>query len=132
MKHLLNKTVMFNKLIADFDGYPEPGMRAKIINIYREVDGCYRITFDFSEYEIINAFFETADFFGDDGSANKTAREVGAYTPQENLWFSAEDVNTLSDYFTVIGDRQNRIYDMFNKSGEKDYVKWLEDQVVTD
>lgn len=126
---------MFNELIADFDdGYPEPGMRAKIVGIHREAGHheCYRITFDFSEYETINAFFETADFYGDDGVANKFAREVGAYHPQENLWFSAEDMGALADYFTVIGDRQNRIYDMFKKSGEQDYVKWLEDQVVTD
>lgn len=137
MQNFVNQVVVFNQDILDMESYAEPGMRARIIDV-KEIntfskdlrEHVYRITFDFSEYDTFNRFFETANYYGNNGVANKTAREAGYYHHKDSIYFGSPELEPFDKYFTFADSNTKLLQKKFEESGEDSYVHWLEKQVL--
>jgi hypothetical protein len=134
--HLIGKEIQFTPGIEEFECYPEGGMRARIAKIEtRDIDKSdlhehlYLIYFDYTEYDEFNKRFETANYYGDDYVANKTAREVGHYKTVDEIYFGSPEIWPFENYFNVLNDKAAALVKMFKESGAENYVYWLESMV---
>jgi hypothetical protein len=70
------------------DDFPEKGMKAWLTDIVKEEhEKCYRIYFDFSDFEEHNEKYFKADYFDDKGVACLTAKDKGWYHPKYSVYF---------------------------------------------
>lgn len=76
-----------------FEGFAQPGMRARIFLVKPEHEGCVSVHVDYSEFEDHNRAFEAHDYNGKDGNLTD-ARSAGFYKAQEEFWFSETDKPT--------------------------------------
>ncbi len=122
--------VRFKKGIEDAEDYAEAGMKARIVGAGEEIEpGCYRIDFDFTEFEAENLAHEHANYYGPKGSAGPlmTAREAGCYKALDSYY--ADDAH-WSDLFEVVdeggeGDVLRREF-LGRRDQNQGYVSWLE------
>jgi hypothetical protein len=79
--------VQFLKPIFE-DDFPEKGMKAWLTDIIKfDHDECYKLYFDFTEFEDHNAKYFKADYFDENGVECKTAIDMGYYTPKYSVYF---------------------------------------------
>lgn len=137
MREWIGKRVRFTKRIEEMEAYPEQGMRARITKIDPEDTDSddldqhvYRIEFDYAEYDEFNRLLETANYYGIDYIANKTAREAGHYKTVETIYFGSPLLYPFEEYFVLASDTHQQLYDQFQNSSETDYVEWLENQLT--
>ena len=115
--------------IEDLDGYPERGMRARIVGIEPKRDDMVNVEFDFTEFDGHNRAFESSNYYDKSGHPTLTARDYGAYHPREKFYFMADDA--LAKYLTLESDARVALYSEFVASSvEASYVQWLEDRVL--
>ena len=115
--------------IEDLEGYPEKGMRARVVGCATKRDDMMALTFDFSEFETHNAPFESANYFDKAGHATLTARENGAYKPQESFYVMADDL--VARLMLLESDARMGIFNDYTASGSaQTYVQWLEDHMI--
>lgn len=70
------------------DDFPERGMKAWLTKIEFNVShGCYKLYFDFTEFEEENEKYFTADYYDTNGVACLTAKEKGLYNPKYSVYF---------------------------------------------
>lgn len=83
--------VRFKNFIFE-DDFPEEGMVAWFTGIEecREY-GCYKLYFDFTEFEAENEKYFRADYYNMRGIPCLTAKEIGLYNPKYSVYFG----NTL-------------------------------------
>jgi hypothetical protein len=134
--HLLGKVIQFNEAIEEIEAYPEKGMRARIESIVSRdthlpdpKDHLYLITFDYAEFDAFNAQIESSDYYDKRGVACLTARQANMYEVQEQVYFASPDYLPFERYFTVLGERNEKLLSAFKKSGAENYVEWLESLV---
>lgn len=134
--HLIGKEIQFTSAIEEFECYPEAGMRARISKIETKYihktdpeDHLYLIYFDYTEYDEFNKRFETANYYGHDYVANKTAREVGHYKTVEKIYFGSPEIWPFENYFSALNDKAAALVKIFKESGAENYVDWLESMV---
>lgn len=60
---LLNKTVQFKAPIEENEVGFEENMRAKVVEVSDEGDGCIKVIFDFSKHEEYNKEFMSPDYY---------------------------------------------------------------------
>lgn len=120
--------VELSKGIEDCEGYPEAGMRGKIISAVNDVDDTTIVRIDFSEFDEFNKSFESANYYGGNGIANLTAREANQYKfVQEYYLDSTTDVEY---YFKNVSRKSISLYSAFEASRTTgSYVEWLENKV---
>lgn len=100
--------VQFKKGIFE-DDFPERGMKAWLTKIEADpLSDCYKLYFDFTEFEEENEKYFSADYYDFVGRPNKTAKEIGIYSPKYSVFFgdtewSVEENNRrLSECLTWI------------------------------
>ncbi len=94
--------VIFLKPIFE-DDFPEKGMSAWLVDIeWSEKDQCYRLYFDFAEFEAENEKYfkavyysnrRTAELEASTGRKQFTAKEAGFYAPKYSVCFHVKGVN---------------------------------------
>lgn len=86
--------------IADAGGYPEPGMKARILSVEPEWENV-RVTFDFAEFEAENDAIDGANpcYFLPGTDRLGTAKEAGRYKPQDDYIF---DMDTVLSNFEIL------------------------------
>lgn len=115
--------------IEDLEGYPERGMRARIVSVTPEQDDMVAVEFDFSEFDAHNMAFESRNYYDKAGAPTLTAREYGAYQSREKFYFMADDA--LDKYLAFESDARMKLYGLFVVSGSKaTYVQWLEGRLL--
>lgn len=77
--------VLFLRQIFE-DDFPEAGMKAWLTKISKE-DGCYKLYFDFTDFEERNEKYLTANYFDDKGRPCLTAKEFGVYSNKYSVYF---------------------------------------------
>jgi hypothetical protein len=126
----INPVVTFKKGMEEYECYPEKGMRARIIQALDEKDNTIKFTFDFSEFDEFNKQFESATYYGKDGSDKLiTAREANYYTVKDDIFFTPSDKIGKD---MVIEETENlSLYDQFKaEKSQVSYVKWLENKAI--
>lgn len=108
MQNLVGKVIQFDEKIVDMEAYPDPGMRARIVSIVMEnwhssdiEDHTYVIKFDYSEFEDFNKSYEVANWWLAAGDLG-TARDAGAYSAQETIYFGSPELYPFDDYFKLV------------------------------
>jgi hypothetical protein len=118
--------------VYDLEGYPEKGMRARIVEAVLKEDDAVAMWLDFSEFEAFNAPFESRCYRDKSGEPTLTAREYGDYKPQEKFYFSRDDM--VSKYGSLDSTERLALYNQFKVDGTvstlTSYVQWLEDQLL--
>lgn len=81
------KCVIFKKPIFE-DDFPEKGMMAYLTDIVKSPDNnCYKLYFDFTEFERDNYKYFKADYYDSNGQPCLTAIEAGLYSPKYSVYF---------------------------------------------
>lgn len=90
--------VRFRREIFE-DDFPEAGMKAWLTKIeYYKSVGCYKLHFDFTEFEDRNEKYLTADYYDENHIPRLTAREVGLYSNKYSAYFGDDyDPETLNE-----------------------------------
>lgn len=98
--------VKFKKPIFE-DDFPEKGMKAWLVDVeWSTREQCYRLYFDFSDFEEDNAkYFKavyhpniyTKEIEAQTGRNKFTAIEAGCYNPKYDVYFSFEGLVTRND-----------------------------------
>lgn len=85
------------------DDFVERGMTAWLTGVTFE-DECYKLHFDFSEFEAENEKYFPRCYFANRHTANidredglYTAKEAGYYNPKYSVYFSVDDMATRND-----------------------------------
>lgn len=79
--------VRFKNFIFE-DDFPEAGMVAWFTGIVADYKyGCYRLFFDFTEFESENEKYFRADYYDMNGVPCLTAKEIGLYNPKYSVYF---------------------------------------------
>jgi hypothetical protein len=136
MHYLVGKFVEFAAQIEDMEAYPEPGMRAQIVSVNADTsfsdpkEHIYTIVFDYTEFDDYNKNFESANYYDPRGVACLTARQADLYRLRETIYFGCPDHWPFENYFTVLNAHQLVLIERFKKSGQKNYLSWLEDQIL--
>ena len=79
--------VQFKKGIFE-DDFPERGMKAWLTTIEKSRhEDCYKLHFDFTEFEAENDKYFSAGYYDRNGVACKTAKEIGVYNPKYSVYF---------------------------------------------
>ena len=98
--------VQFIKPIFE-DDFVEKGMKAWLVDIeWAEREKCYKLYFDFTEFEVENDKYFKATFYsnqhtkaieGATGRTLLTAKESGCYTPKYSVYLSVGDGEKRDD-----------------------------------
>lgn len=98
--------VKFKKPICEED-FPEKGMQAWLVDVeWDQKYECYKLYFDFSDFEEHNAKYFKADYHPNvhtkeiglkTGRDKFTAIEAGCYNPKYDVYFSFEGLVTRND-----------------------------------
>lgn len=98
--------VIFLKPIFE-DDFPEKGMSAWLVDVeWNENVQCYKLYFDFAEFEAENEKYfkavyypnrRTAELAESTGRTLFTAKEAGYYNPKYSVYFHVEGVNHRDD-----------------------------------
>lgn len=122
--------ISFTEGVLDFEGYLEPGMRARLVAA-REDGELIHLHLDFSEFEAFNQGFETANYYDSHGNPTLTARQAGYY-PKNHRDDLIVDPALRMEYFGRIdSDASIALYAEYRRCGsEKLYVQWLEEQLL--
>lgn len=123
MEHFVNKEVKFNDNAKWLDvNFARPGMMATVVSARDVGDDCWEFKVDYSKFEDYNRAFEVNDYIClETREYTLSAREADCYIDIETLYV---DVN--EPIFDVADHRISEIHSVFEKSGETDYVKFLE------
>lgn len=116
--------VEFGPRVEDLESYPEPGMRAHILQAAQQPDDILKLEVTYSEYDTFNRTRETANYYDERGNPTMTARQAGEYRVEEEIFLPAE--GDLSAYLTLLDDRSVRRMAAFRDSGHSNYLAWLE------
>ena len=137
MQNLIGKLVTFTSKIEDLEGYPEGGMRARIVAVENKYtsradlhEHIHNLTFDFSEFDEFNKRFESSNYFDKNHNPTLTAREAGFYKDKEELFFGSPKLWPFEDYFADMSENSRKLSEEFKASGETDYVAWLEEKLT--
>ena len=92
------------------DDFPERGMKAWLTGIERlKSKGCWRLYFDFSDFEQENEKYLRAVYYDDKGCATLTAKQNGLYTNKYDVFFGDLDVNKFGTFEEQINKYLMRI-----------------------
>jgi len=70
------------------DDFPEKGMKAWLTDIVKcEDEECFKLHFDFTEFEEENEKYFKADYYDKNHVACLTAKEVDMYNPKYSVYF---------------------------------------------
>lgn len=125
--------VTFKKGIEDKEGYPEEGMRARVIGVTLQSCGeVLDVKFDFSEFDAHNLARESANYYDRSGIAKLTAREAGQYKPSDSIYFGLDE--DLSECFDVEPSSVSALVAEYVgiavAARPATYMQWLEAQVL--
>lgn len=129
--------VEFGKDAGDMEAYPETGMRARFLGVSwdghgdDETEAVFKVQLSFEGFEDHNRPFEQANYYDNNHVPRLTAREAGQYK-MVDFFYVSPDVMTEDptfDYFHLT-DSSGLLMSEFSNSGEANYVKWLEQQVL--
>jgi hypothetical protein len=124
-KNGLRPTVKFKKGIEEQESF-DPGMKAKLINMYPEEDWGYCCIFDFTEYEDFNKTIEMPVWYGSDNEMLKWSESK--YYPKDKrvkVYIGNDDV----ELFDIV--EESLAYRDYKNSGStKTYTEWLEEQYL--
>lgn len=85
------------------ESYLEPGMLARVIEVFNDNHGDIEILLEFKEFADANAPYEAHDWYGKDGKSTATMREAGSYPMDDREKFfytKPEDVLKDLELFT--------------------------------
>lgn len=86
------KKVVFLKSIFE-DDFPEKGMKAWLTDIVKDENSeCFKLYFDFTEFEKENEKYFKADYYDDNNVPCLTAKEAGLYNPKYSVYFGDIDM----------------------------------------
>lgn len=118
--------VEFVKGVEDLECYPEPGMRATIMEARLKHDDVLELRVSYLKYDDFNIRFESSNYYDGDHQPVLTAREAGYYSLKESLYVMADD--DVSKIMTLLN--HNELFESwFNGPKEVSYVTWLENLV---
>ena len=121
--------VTFKAEVEDLEGYPEAGMKARIVSAQDHHDDVVRIMFDFSDFDAHNKTLEKSNYYDKQGKPTLTAREAGFYKPADHLFFLRDD--EVTRYFDIANDASTALLAEFSASGTtSSYVGWLEQELA--
>ncbi|MCW3793980.1 hypothetical protein OM416_20505 [Paenibacillus sp. LS1] len=93
--------VMFNKLIEKTESHFDENMKARLVNMSSAENDCYRLTFDFSEFEDYNKKHEKPNFYDDQQNPSLTWSESKFY-PQNKIEIFYIDYESKIDFLQII------------------------------
>lgn len=100
--------VQFKKGIFE-DDFPERGMKAWLTTIEKSIhDECYKLYFDFTEFEAENEKYFSADYYDFNSVPCLTAKEAGLYFPKYSVyfgdteWTDEQNNEELCKFITII------------------------------
>lgn len=125
--------VRFNKNIEQCEGYWEPNMVARIVDIYIErIEESHiaRITFDETGFESINDPLASANYYDKNGVACLKGKETqfGPKNGKYSIYIMCND-----ELFEQIDSSKNALMNKYMESGEsktQTYCEWLENYVI--
>lgn len=93
--NLIGKTVKFNNMIEENEGYADPNMKAVIVNVEFNIYNndlndrniVHKVMFNFAQYEQHNAIYEQYNYYDKNGIPCLNARQAGFYNPVDYLYF---------------------------------------------
>ena len=121
--------VEFGPGIEDFECYAEPKMRAHLVAVDFHQDDVVLLKFEYSEFDEYNKAFESANYFDKNGEPTLTAREAGYYSIKEDIYVMAHD-DLQAKMLTLLNSSSLALIAEFKNSGQKSYVRWLEEQLT--
>jgi len=124
----LNQTIVqFNKGINKVEADPDPGMRAILKSISLDEEGCYKILLDFSQHEEFNRPLGKTNYYDKDHQPTETWFQMSYYERDKAKYelyvMGDDDVMDLVETSALWGE--------FLKTGQMDYVAWLENELLT-
>ena len=138
MNALIGKTIRFGANIEECESYAEEGIMAVVTGMIHNLDdptdpssAFYKIKVDFEPFDAVNRAFETGGWYIGNTKNTGTCREAHMYNSEDTIYMGEKQINDPQmDMFTVVGEGVSGLMDRFIKSGEKNYVMWLEQQVI--
>ena len=126
-------SIEFRQDCLNWEGYEEPGMRARICGAPREPnsDGVFQVSISFKEFDEFNKQFESSNYYDTNyydrnRQPTLTAREAGYYTETTKMYLGMDD--PMDGYFVVLDDLP--LYALYQQhiqdGGTKSYVQFLE------
>ena len=101
--------VIFLKPIFE-DDFPDRGMKAYLTHIDRLYEeGCWKLYFDFTEFEKENEKYLKADYYDKNGCACLTAKEAGMYNNKYSVCFGETDINKYGSFESQISKHLERV-----------------------
>lgn len=130
--------VVINREIFE-ECYLESGMMARLIGLEfntSETDGdgnedlCYKLTFDFKEFDKHNIALESADWWNPETNAyDLTGTESGA-KPSNFVESVYHSITHGKICFDVVDSRVTELINAYEQSGYTSYVAWLESLLI--
>ena len=128
VKSGLTPQITFTAECEAMEGYPEAGMKARVLAVTAEDRDIYRVKADFQSFDEHNKAFESANYYDKNGIATLTARQVGFYKPVDDFYLTPDEG---PEYFAIDDAKSVELFERFNKSGYTGtYIQWLEEQLV--
>ena len=126
----LDSTITFTKESENLEGYCEPGMKAKVVDVQLDRHhNMIKITVDYNEFLNHNKQFESSNYYDKLGNPTLNAREAGYYgaynTGREDIYIMIDE--SQPEVFTIDDSTSNAVYALYKASGTTiSYVAWLE------
>jgi hypothetical protein len=128
VKSGLTPQITFTAGCEDMEGYPEAGMKARVLAVTAEDRDIYRVKADFQSFDEHNKAFESANYYDKNGIATLTARQAGFYKPVDDFYLTPDEG---LEYFTIDDAKSVQLFERFKQAGYAgSYVSWLEEQLV--
>lgn len=119
--------IRFNSDAGSFEGYPESGMRARVLSALF-ADDCWSVQVSYEEFDTYNREFESANYYGRGGTPCLTAREAGCYKVRESLYLPAEGELVG---FEAEPEEALQLYGEYRaQQPGMSYVSWLEQRLM--
>lgn len=97
--------VKFKESIFEED-FPEPGMIAWLTSIAKTTEGCYKLTFNFSEFEERNDKYLTEVYYEtrhtDNSKELYTAKEAGYYNNRYTVYYGCTETLTEEENMLLL------------------------------
>lgn len=122
-------TVECTKGIDDLELWLEAGMRVALKGPASNNGDLIKLTVDASDHDTYNDTLATANYFDKNQRPVLTAKQAGYYPANHVDTVYVEPTIKVGELFREIPEASAGFALEFRKSGEANYVQWLEDQL---
>ncbi|KJD43789.1 hypothetical protein QD47_20840 [Paenibacillus terrae] len=125
-KNGIKPVVEFTEGAQNYESF-DPGMRARLVSMWRGEDECFGCEFDFSEFEGYNKSIETPIWVGKRNDESLKWSETLYYPKDKIVKFY---IGEKEEEFFVLIENMKPFLDFKESNSRKSYVQWLEERYL--